>query len=133
MTVLVAGGDDFGDAAALDAALERLGGPAALAAIIHGAGAGIDKPARDWADAHGVRRLVHAGPWNGAGLPDLVLAYPGSGDVPRLALAAGVLVLDGLSPDLAPIIAPATRSAPVAVSGGSTVADPDPRPRTRRG
>ncbi len=110
MRVLVCGGRDFTDRAAVFAALDRLARERGVALLIHGAARGADTLAGDWAASRGV--FTHAFPadWQRdgraagpirnqrmlvEGKPDGVVAFPGgigTADMIRRATAAGIKV-----------------------------------------
>lgn len=119
MRVLVCGGRDFTDRAAVAAALKLYKPGRATEVgwhiIIHGGcPTGADKLADEWCDVFGVRKRVYladwkkhgraAGPLRNArmlaeGKPDVVIAFPGgrgTDDMVRKAEAAGVPVVKPL-------------------------------------
>ena len=109
--VLVCGGRDFDDRAALDAALDRLHAQQRFTLVIAGGARGADTMAEQWARDRGIRTRIFkarwsiygraAGPIRNArmlrkGRPDLVVAFPGGkGTAGMVALAreAGVEVV----------------------------------------
>jgi hypothetical protein len=115
MRVLVCGGRDFQDDAALVRVLDELHAERPFTLLIHGAARGADRMAGSWAAARGIpcqafpadweRLQRRAGPErNGRmlreGRPDLVVAFPGgtgTADMVRRAGTAGVPVSKPLS------------------------------------
>jgi hypothetical protein len=109
--VLVCGGRDFDDRAALDAALDRLHARRSVTLLIAGGAPGADTMAEQWARDRGIRTRIYMAQWNiygraagpirnarmlRKGRPDLVVAFPGgSGTAGMVALAreAGVEVV----------------------------------------
>jgi YspA, cpYpsA-related SLOG family len=93
MRVLVCGGRDYGDKAALYAKLDALHAARAITCIISGMASGVDSLAISWACAHSVGYEMFRADWkkyskNSAGWirnrqmlaegkPDLVVAFPG--------------------------------------------------------
>lgn len=90
--VLVCGGRDFEDRAALYAALDRLHGQRCFTLLIAGGARGADTMGEHWARDRGVRTRIFmarwaiegraAGPIRNArmlreGRPDLIVAFPG--------------------------------------------------------
>lgn len=116
--VLVCGGRDFDDRAALDAALDRLHAQHRFTLLIAGGARGADTMAEQWARDRGIRTRIYmarwtiygraAGPIRNArmlrkGRPDLVVAFPGGkGTAGMVALArdAGVEVVVPLRNEL---------------------------------
>jgi hypothetical protein len=116
--VLVCGGRDFDDRAALDAALDRLHAQQRFTLVIAGGAPGADTMAEEWARDRGIRTRIFrarwsiygraAGPIRNArmlrkGRPDLVVAFPGGkGTAGMVALAreAGVEVVVPLRNEL---------------------------------
>lgn len=115
MRLLVTGGRDYRDAAAINAALDAVHAKRGITAVIHGAchtPINADKLAGQWARDHGVPEepwpVVRAldGPWPASGphrnarmlgesKPDGVVAFPGghgTSDMCRRARAAGLKV-----------------------------------------
>lgn len=108
--VLVCGGRDYDDQAAVDRVLSKLTPPPKL--LIHGGATGADALAASWAADRGIEVVVCPADWvrhgraagpvrNQAMLddlcPDLVVAFPGgrgTADMVRRARAAGVPVLE---------------------------------------
>ena len=107
MIVLVCGGRNFDDAAALSAALNSLD----ISLLIEGGARGADRLAREWAGANMVPVRTFAADWrlhggaagpirNAAmlrgGKPDLIVAFPGgrgTADMCAKAELAGVRVI----------------------------------------
>jgi hypothetical protein len=116
--VLVCGGRDFDDRAALDAALDRLHAQRRFTLLIAGGARGADTMAAKWASDRGVRTRIFMARWNiygraagpirntrmlRKGRPDLVVAFPGGrGTAGMVALArdAGVEVVTPLRNEL---------------------------------
>jgi hypothetical protein len=109
--VLVCGGRDFEDRAALYAELDRLHANRPFRAVIAGGARGADTLAVEWARSRGVAYDVYMADWKGLGRkagpirnqrmlvegkPDLVVAFPGgTGTTGMVALSrsAGVEVI----------------------------------------
>jgi predicted Rossmann-fold nucleotide-binding protein len=103
--VLVCGGRDFDDRAALYAALDRLYAQHRFTVLIAGGARGADMLAVQWARDRGIRTRIFLARWRhqGAaagpirnmrmlkeGRPDLVIAFPGGkGTAGMMALAQG--------------------------------------------
>lgn len=94
MRILVCGGRDFSDRAALDQVLDYYRTTLPITDLVQGDARGADNFARAWAINRGVPHLDYAvntaidGPWPGAGMarnrrmflgskPDFVLGFPG--------------------------------------------------------
>ena len=109
--VLVCGGRDFDDRAALDVALDRLHAQRRFTLLIAGGARGADTMAEQWARDRGIRTRIYMARWTiygraagpirnsrmlRKGRPDLVVAFPGgTGTAGMVALAreAGVEVV----------------------------------------
>ncbi len=109
--VLVCGGRDFDDRAAVYATLDRLHADRPFGAMIAGGARGADTLAVEWAQNRGVPFDVYMADWEGLGRkagpirnqrmlvegkPDLVLAFPGgkgTAGMVTLARNAGVDVI----------------------------------------
>lgn len=109
MRVLVCGGRNYHNRAALRAYLSNLG-PQKVSLIITGAAPGADKLATEWAAECGIQFREFPANWKAhgraagpirnqrmldEGRPDLVVAFPGgrgTADMIRRAKAAGVMV-----------------------------------------
>jgi hypothetical protein len=114
MKMLVCGGRDFHDRAALAGWMNEVIGdtPREAVVVIHGAARGADSLAETIAHAAGVTSVAYPAKWDTYGKaagsirnqqmldharPDVVLAAPGgrgTADMVRRALAAGVRVVD---------------------------------------
>lgn len=117
MRVLVCGGRDFADRAAVARALspyrpDNAATDASEHIIIVGGARGADALAEEWADVWGVRKRVYPADWKrdgkaagpirnqrmlDEGKPDLVIAFPGgvgTADMKRRARAKGVKVIE---------------------------------------
>lgn len=110
--VLVCGGRDFADAAAIDRALNGLAKSAVIDCIIEGNARGADRLAGFWARKRGIPNLKFNADWIAhgkaagpirnqrmldEGRPDLVIAFPGgrgTADMVRRAREAGVEVVE---------------------------------------
>lgn len=110
MRLLVCGGRDYSDKAALFATLDAYHAVKPIEIVIHGAARGADMLAQDWADARGVCCLQYAAKWDRDGRtagpirnrlmltdgkPDFVMAFPGgrgTADMVKQAKAADVAV-----------------------------------------
>lgn len=108
--LLVCGGCDYADAAAVGAALDRVHRARGVAVLIHGAARGADSLAADWARRRGIPAEAYPADWGthgkaagpkrnarmlAEGRPDGVVAFPGgrgTADMCRQAKAAGVKV-----------------------------------------
>lgn len=111
-TVLVCGGRDYSDRAALFGTLDvahSLGGPISM--LLHGGASGADALAAEWARTNGVPYRGFPANWReydkaagplrnqrmlDEGGPDLVVAFPGGGgtaDMVRRAREVGVTVI----------------------------------------
>jgi hypothetical protein len=113
MRVLVCGGRDYTDRAALYAELDRLHAEYSFGTIISGGASGADALAVEWAQAQGIATQVFAAEWGTFGRrgsasslrnarmlaesrPDIVVAFPGghrTANMVKQAKAAGVWVL----------------------------------------
>lgn len=114
LRLIVCGGRDYADRARLFAVLDAIHRRNTIAVIIHGACAGADGLASDWADANWVTEDPYpvlleewrqfgkaAGPMRNRRMleeshPDGVVAFPGGNgtkDMVRQAEAAGVIVM----------------------------------------
>ena len=113
MRVLICGGRDYTDRAALYAELDRLHAEYSFGTIIAGGARGVDALAVEWAQTRGIAtqvfttewgtfvRIGRAGPIRNArilaeGRPDTVIAFPGgreTANVVKQAKAAGVWVV----------------------------------------
>src|SRR5215472_6858890 len=116
--VLVCGGRDFDDRAALETALDRLHAQRRFTLLIAGGARGADTMAEQWARDRGIRTRIYMARWNiygraagpirnarmlRKGRPDLVVAFPGGkGTAGMVALArdAGVEVVVPLRNEL---------------------------------
>jgi hypothetical protein len=116
--VLVCGGRDFDDRAALDAALDRLHARRRFTLLIAGGAQGADAMSEEWARDRGIRTRIFMARWKvygpaagptrntrmlRKGRPDLVVAFPGGkGTAGMVALAreAGVEVVTPLRNEL---------------------------------
>ena len=78
-TALVCGGRDFNDAGILNSAMDSLHGKLKISTILHGAAAGADALAGEWAKQNGVNVTeLKADPRTiEDGNPDVVIAFPG--------------------------------------------------------
>ncbi len=111
MRLLVCGGRDYADSAAMFLVLDRLHAWKPVTEVIHGGAKGADQLAGAWAHSHRLPVTIFQASWatfgNSVGpvrnarmlhegKPDRVLAFAGgkgTGDMVRQALTAGVLVL----------------------------------------
>jgi hypothetical protein len=111
MRILVCGGRDFSDGAALWRMLDVMHANNPVTAIIHGAARGADRTAGNWARKNGVEEIACPADWTAYGRaagpirnaamladhkPDVVLAFPGgagTADMVRQARRAGVRVV----------------------------------------
>ena len=90
--ILVCGGRDFDDRAALDRMLDVMHANAPVTAVIHGAARGADSLAGAWARANGIEEIACPADWKTHGRragpirnramltdhkPDVVLVFPG--------------------------------------------------------
>ena len=112
--VLVCGGRDYGDRAALFAALDRLHAERRFTMLIAGGARGADTLAAEWANSRGVPAEIYMADWKRQGRaagpirnermlregkPDLVVAFPGGkGTAGMVALARNATVEVVLSP-----------------------------------
>jgi predicted Rossmann-fold nucleotide-binding protein len=110
MRVLVCGGRDFSDAAAVRRALQAVHDKYLIGLIIEGGALGADRLARQWAIDNGVPYCTYAADWKkhgkaagpmrnermiAEGEPDAVVAFPGgrgTADMIGKARAAGLRV-----------------------------------------
>jgi hypothetical protein len=110
MKLLVCGGRDYTDRAALFAALDYLHARRVIELIIHGAARGADKLAAEWAGARGIQSRAFPALWHAhgkaagcirnqhmldCGKPDGVVAFPGgcgTADMINRSQTAGVPV-----------------------------------------
>jgi hypothetical protein len=110
LRVLVCGGRDYTDRAAVYDALDRLHTRRGIAAVIQGMARGADTLAFEWATTHGVQVCSFPAEWNtdgraagflrnrrmiAEGKPDAVVAFPGgagTADMIRAATGAGLKV-----------------------------------------
>ena len=112
MRVLICGGRNYSNRAALYVALDRLHSEYCFDTVIAGGARGGDTLAVEWARARGIAARVFMAQWDSLGLrgkagptrnqrmldegrPDLVIAFSGGGtaDMFKKATAAGVWVL----------------------------------------
>lgn len=123
--IIVCGGRDYTDRAAVFAALDRAHAKRPLVAVVHGAATGADALADEWAKARGVTRFPCPADWKLDGRaagpkrnqfmldcfqPFGVVAFPGgagTADLVRRARAAGVPVWEPCA------IIPTSSKAPV--------------------
>ena len=112
MRVLVCGGRNYSDREQLFRVLDDLHGNAPLSVLIHGAAAGADTLAGNWAESRGVPMLPFPADWHrhgraagpirnmqmlDDGIPDLVVAFPGgrgTANMLKQARQAGVQVIE---------------------------------------
>lgn len=110
MKLLVCGGRDYSNHAALERALLHLHGRRPITLLIHGDAPGADRLAARIADLHGIPTMAFPADWSGLGKaagpirnqqmldegrPDGVMAFPGgsgTADMVRRAIAAGLKV-----------------------------------------
>lgn len=110
MKLLVCGGRDYTDRAALYKALDHLHARRTIELVIHGAARGADSLAAEWAGARGIQSKAFPALWHAygkaagwirnqhmldAGQPDGVVAFPGgrgTADMINRAHTAGVPV-----------------------------------------
>ena len=110
MRLLVCGGRDYHDKAALFATLDSYHAVKPVDLVIHGAARGADMLAQSWADSRGVCCLQYPAKWDCDGKaagpvrnrlmlvdgkPDFVIAFPGgrgTANMVKQAKAAGVAV-----------------------------------------
>lgn len=107
MRIIVCGGRDFTDRAAVFAALDRLHGRREVSLLIHGAARGADLLAEAWAKEREVNYLGMPARWKKEGRPagpqrnermantrpvaDMLVAFPGgSGTADMIAVAEGL-------------------------------------------
>jgi hypothetical protein len=113
MRIIVTGGRDFDDGAAVFAALDRIHAQSAITEVVHGGAKGADTLAAEWAAANSVAQEVYKPDWarygRGAGPArnrdmaaagaDLVVAFPGgrgTADMCKQAERAGIKVVKPL-------------------------------------
>lgn len=110
MRLLICGGRDYSDRAALFATLDAYHATKPIELLIHGAARGADMLAQDWADRRGVCCLQFPAKWDRdgkaagpirnqkmlyEGKPTFIIAFPGgrgTADMVKRAKAAGVAV-----------------------------------------
>jgi predicted Rossmann-fold nucleotide-binding protein len=95
MRVLVCGGRDYSDAAAVRRALQAVHDKYLIGLIIEGGALGADRLARQWAIDNGVPYCTYNERMIIEGEPDAVVAFPGgrgTADMVGKAKAAGIKV-----------------------------------------
>lgn len=109
MKVIVCGGRDYADRAAVFAALDKAHAKRAFSMVIHGGATGADTLAGHWADARGILSAKVEALWDAYGkavgprrnramlalFPEGLVAFPGgtgTADMVAAARAAGVKV-----------------------------------------
>lgn len=110
MKVVVCGGRDYRDRAAVYAFLDKLHAEHGITLIIHGDASGADRLGRDWAVERGIPHRPFPADWSKGcragfrrnrqmlteGNPDLIVAFPGGRGTTDMILAgktAGVTVI----------------------------------------
>jgi YspA, cpYpsA-related SLOG family len=110
LRVVVTGGRDFDGRVTVFEALDQVHESTPIVLLIHGAAAGADALASEWAESRGVPAEAYPADWSQYGRaagpvrnahmlarrPDLLIAFPGgrgTADMVRRAKAAGVAVL----------------------------------------
>lgn len=112
MRVLVCGGRDFADYAAVDRALTAVNAEGAITALIEGGATGADNAGKVWASVRNIPVETYRADWKrhgraagplrntvmlDKGRPDAVVAFPGgkgTADMIRQATRAGIKVID---------------------------------------
>lgn len=115
MRVLVCGGRDFNNYTTVCNALNSLFAEADIDLVIHGAAAGADSLAKNWAEEHDIKTLPFPAKWDDLETPPVVRRFRRYDGAPYNAAAGGVRnqkMLDEGKPDLV-----------VAFPGGSGTAD----------
>ena len=161
IVLLVCGGRDYADYAALAASLDRLRAEIPIRKVIHGAAKGADSLAGRWAQERGLPVQEYPAQWrvngrynNRAGLernqrmlqqgrPDLVAVFPGgtgTAHMARISKRAGVpirqlpepLTADpAKAPALAPAAAKAQKAATAPAPAPATAAPAAPQPESQ--